>query len=123
MSEHIIDIPANTEVVITIAINPCSKCDPVEVPTLPDPLVDPTPVLEPVPVVEPVPIPVIETDPVAEPNPTPVIEPALQDFSVNCSKHVFPNNKLGFCLIDDAEHFKPLKLKLSNSLSMASFNG
>jgi hypothetical protein len=77
MSEQIIDIPPNTEVVITIAINPCSKCDPVEVPTLPDPVVEPipTPIIELDPVVEPIPIPVIEPDPVAEPIPIPVIEP------------------------------------------------
>jgi hypothetical protein len=83
MPEHIIDIPANTEVVITIAINPCSKCDPpVEVPTLPDP------------VVEPIPIPVIEPDPLAEPIPIPATEPQNDPPVVNTPPEVEPPNQI-----------------------------
>ncbi len=105
MSEHIIDIPANTEVVITIAINPCSKCDlpapEEEIPT-PDPVAepDPTPIIEPDPVVEPIPIPVIEPDPVlepvpvAEPDPIPATEPQNDPPVVNDPPEVEPTTPI-----------------------------
>lgn len=81
MTEHNIEIPCNTEVVIRVsckdvAMEPILVNDPLPLDPTPEPEVEPIPAIDPVPpeTVEPEPIPEIIDSPIPDPLP-PVVEP------------------------------------------------
>jgi hypothetical protein len=88
MTEHNIEIPCNTEVLIRVT---CKEAQPILVveplPTEPSPVIEPVVTVEhitipvesePIPVIEPIALPVTHSDPVIEPIPTPIPDPVIE---------------------------------------------